>query len=433
MVPMKRLTCCVVMCIALSGGLRAQESGVPARLSLEEALRLAEQRNPVIAGASAEVAIAEAGAVAARARPNPAFSLSSEGFPLRETSRPSFLNDQELVVRLEQDVELGGRRRLRVDGAQAGVGVAKASLKECLRRVRLQVRRGYFQVVLAKADLDVSAATLEEIDKVIAINRSRFEAGEISGMELRRLQVERLRFADDRFATELALRHDRSALLAMLNVTPLDQPFETIDALSQVPAAADPRRDPVAAAALRGMAVSGRPDLQAARTELDRAQSDIALQHALRTPNVRLGAGYRRDFGQGGLVFDVTVPLPIFDRNQGGTARAAAYQSLASARVAQAEAAVSLEVQQALDASAVSRARVDYVEREYLKAAREARDIVLGSYRAGAASLIDYLDAQRGFRDALRTFNRALYDDRIARFELEAAVGAPVPADSGVR
>jgi cobalt-zinc-cadmium efflux system outer membrane protein len=75
----------------------------------------------------------------------------------------------------------------------------------------------------------------------------------------------------------------------------------------------------------------------------------------------------------------------------------------------------------------VSRARVSYIEREHLTTAREVRDIVSASYRAGASTLIDFLDAQRAFRETMRTYNRALYDHRISSFQLEAAIGTPGP------
>jgi cobalt-zinc-cadmium efflux system outer membrane protein len=88
---------------------------------------------------------------------------------------------------------------------------------------------------------------------------------------------------------------------------------------------------------------------------------------------------------------------------------------------------VLLDVQQAANAVAVSRERVAYIEREYLSPSRESRDIVLASYRVGAADLIDFLDAQRAFRDTLRTYNRALYEQRLAIFQLAAATGGASP------
>ncbi|MBP1635853.1 MAG: hypothetical protein H6Q10_2427, partial [Acidobacteria bacterium] len=121
-------------------------------------------------------------------------------------------------------------------------------------------------------------------------------------------------------------------------------------------------------------------------------------------------------------------PLPFFNRNQGGVARGAAERDRAVALQAAAETQVTLDVQQALNALDVSRRRLAYVEADYLRNAREARDIVLASYRSGAATLIDYLDAQRALREAQRTQNRARFDYRISVFQYEAAVGGTTPS-----
>ena len=286
-------------------------------------------------------------------------------------------------------------------------------------------------VALANADDEAARATLDEIDKVLAINRARYEQGDLSGVEFRRLQVERFRFADDAFAAELALRNARCRLLALLDARPLDQPFDTTDTLlpSTTPA-------PVAAAApesadaIIGRALAGRPDVAAARKEAERSAAAVSLQGALRKPSWSVGGGIKRDFGTSGLIVSVGLPLPLFNRNEAGVARAAAEQRQAAALLTAAEVRVSLEVQEALNAVDVARRRVGYVEADYLKSAREALDIVLASYRAGAATLIDYLDAQRALRDARRTQHRAWFDYRISAFELEAALGDAEPAGS---
>ncbi len=425
---MKRLACTFGVFLLLGSRLVAQGPAIPGRLSLDEAIRIADERSPAIAAARAAVRQAEAGVVTAGERPNPAVNVLSEGYSFTGTNRPSFFDNQEIVLRVEQEIEMSGRRDLRLSGARIGVDAARAALRDRQRHVDLEVRRAYFQVVLARADDEVARTSLDEIDQVIVLNRARFDQGEISGIELRRLQVERFRFADDRFTAELALKHARSALLSLLGVEALDQPFETTESLALSPAAAETVTGAAPAAALRAQALASRPDLQAIRLERDRARRDSRLQQALRTPNLTIGGGWRRDFGENGLVIDLTVPLPLFSKNKGGIARADADQGMADARVAAAERMVALDVQQALDSLTVSRARAGYIEREYLKAAREARDIVLASYREGAATLIDYLDAQRAYREALRTYNRALYDHRFSLFQLEAAVGAPVPA-----
>jgi cobalt-zinc-cadmium efflux system outer membrane protein len=128
------------------------------------------------------------------------------------------------------------------------------------------------------------------------------------------------------------------------------------------------------------------------------------------------------------VVFGVTVPLPLSNRNQGGVARAEAERRQAANLATATATGVLLEVQQAVNAVDVSRARVTYIEREYLTPSRESRDIVLAAYRLGTADLIDFLDAQRAFRDTLRTYNRALYEQRLGLFQLAAATGGASPA-----
>ncbi len=405
----------------------AQDLVVPPRLSLDEALRLAKERNPALAAAQNAVEVAESGRVDAQLRPNPAFTFESGNYPLFESSRPPFRDNQELTLRIDQEIELGGRRDLRIQTAEAGTSVAQATFQDQQRRLEFEVRRSYFGVVLAKADTDVAQTALDEIDKVISLNRARFDQGEISGGEVRRIQVERLRFVDDLFNAQLALRNARSTLLALVNAPDLGVDFDVTETLAPTPATATVAAAQSAplldVASLRTQALALRPDLQAAQRDLQRADTQTRLQRAVATPNITVGGGYRRDFGSNAVVFGVTVPLALSNRNQGGVARADAERRQAANLAAAAATTVLLDVQQAINAADVSRARVQYIEREYLMPARESRDIVLASYRLGSANLIDFLDAQRAFRDTLRTYNRALYDQRVSLFQLASATG----------
>lgn len=431
---MIRVLLLLVLVLTPVASARGQDLVVPARLSLEEALRLANERNPDLAAARNGVEIAEARRFDARLRPNPAFSFESGSYPLFASPRPGFVNTQELTFRVDQEIELAGRRRLRRESAEAGVSAVEAGFEDVRRRLEFDVRRSYFGIVLAKADLEVTRAALDEIDKVIGLNRARYEQGEISGVELRRLQVERLKFLDDVFASDLALRNARSALLALVNAPDLGVEFDVVEALiaAESPGPPGPVQavPPLAldAVSLRTQALARRPDLLAAQRTVERADTETRLQRALRTPNITVGGGYRRDFGSNAVVFGATVPLPFSNRNQGGVARAAAERRQAVNLATATATGVSLDVQQAINAVNVSRERVDYIQREYLTASRESRDIVLAAYRLGTADLIDFLDAQRAFRDTLRTYNRALYDQRLGLFQLAAATGAASPA-----
>lgn len=431
-----RILCLSLVVLLAPSMASGQDVNVPERLTLGQALALALERNPAMAAIRAERDIAAADQRQAGLRPNPAFSFESAGFPLAGENRPGFLDAQELTLRFDQELELGGRRGLRQRVAAAGMATADARIEDARRLLTLDVQRAYFQGVLATADRDVARASLDEMDKAIGLNRARLEQGEISGADLRRLQVERLRFVDDVFAAELALRNARSALLALMNLPGLDQSFSLVEplAIGPVAAAVDittmiPGIPPstIGADGLQlGLdALTRRPDIAAARHEVARAETATRLQRALRTPNITVGAGYMRDFGTNAVVVGATIPLPFFNRNQGGVLRAEAEQTQAERRADATALRARLEIQQAANAVDVNRERVRYIEREYLTAAREARDIVLASYRLGATDLIDFLDAQRAFRDTVRTYNRALYDQRISIFELAAAASLP--------
>jgi cobalt-zinc-cadmium efflux system outer membrane protein len=402
---------------AQEGGVAAQHVPVPARLTLDEALRIAEARSPAITAAAASLQIAEADAMAARQRPNPVFAATMEGLPFSQESRPPFWDNQQLTLTVEQDLETGGRRGLRDRSSSSGIESARAAARDRARRLRLDVQRAYLHAVLAKADHDVAHATLGDIDRVLAINRARFEQGELSGVELRRLQVERHRFADDLLTADLGLKNARAALLAVMHVGPLDQAFETAASLG------DPVVEPDRGAAAMQQALATRPDLIALRGEQAHAQIESALQRAIGKPVWTIGGGYQRDFGVNALVLLARVPLPFASRNQGGISRADAGQKLAEAATEAATTEAALEIQLASNGVAAHRSRVDAVQREYLRNAREARDIVLAAYRAGAATLIDFLDAQRALDEARRVENRALFDYRVSMCQLESALG----------
>ena len=208
----------------------------------------------------------------------------------------------------------------------------------------------------------------------------------------------------------------------------LDQPVELTDGLKLSATSADAALQaagPAQASDILTQAMAQRPDFEGARATQSQAETTTRLQRALRTPNLTIGGGYQNNFGSDGVVVGVTVPLPFFNRNEGGIARADAERRAADARLTATSLAIRLDVQRALNAVETNRARVDYIEREYLSNAQESRDIVLASYRLGVANLIDFLDAQRAFRDTRRIYNRALFDQRVSLFELAAAVGRP--------
>ena len=410
----------------------AQET-IPERLTLAGAQRIAEAQNPAFRAARHVVDVARAEARTAGRRPNPMLVVEGEGYAPLASDRASFWADQALIVRFEQELETAGRRRHRIRAADAGVAMARAESSDARRRLQLAVGRTYFALALAQADRAVATAALEEIERVIALTEARVAVGEVAGVELRRLDVERLSFVDQVLTTDLAVRTARAALLGLLGATDLEQPVEAADPLQAAPLRTPDGRliataegMAVDVRGLREAAAATRPDLQAARRAREQADGELLRQRALRAPNVTAGWGYRRDFGRHAMDFALSVPVPLFGTlNPGGVPRAEAERRRRAALEDAAGIAVAVELQQAVDAVDVSAERVRYVEEEYLSGAEQARDLVQASYELGETALIDFLDAQREFRATQRVRNQALYDLRISLIELAAAIGVP--------
>ncbi len=409
-----------------SSYIQAQDSGIPSRLTLEEAIRLAIARNPSIEAARNEIEALEGDSVAARKRLNPALSFAEEDFPVRRNPG-RFFGAQEITLRFDYEIEGGGRRQLRATSAQQAVEAQQLAYQDQVRRVELEVKRAFSRMVLAKSSLETSRSILEQAQRMIDLNRVRLKQGDISALDLNRIEVEKLRFQDDVFQADLMLRDSRSALLALLNAPDLSRDVDVAGVLAvgdEIPEAGLPPRAPLNE--LFRIALEKRPDAAAALRQKSRADTETQLQHAIRSPNVTVGGGYKRVGPDNSFVLGVTVPLQVFNRNEGGILRARAEQRRSANLEAALQKQIQLEVQQAYNAVEVNRQRVEYIRTQHLRKAEDSSKVTLTSYNLGGATLIDYLDAQRTYRDALRIYSQALFDERISLYELASAIGSGV-------
>jgi cobalt-zinc-cadmium efflux system outer membrane protein len=156
---------------------------------------------------------------------------------------------------------------------------------------------------------------------------------------------------------------------------------------------------------------------------VQREQRDLTLEKANAVPDVTPFFGYKRNLVDNTVAFGVNVTLPIFYRNQGGIARAAARIDQAGFERQQAELAVRSQVRQAYQVVLGEERRVKELESTYVPKARQVRDIAQSAYRLGSLNLIEFLDAERSYRETLRSYNQALFNHQAAVFLLEAAVG----------
>lgn len=395
--------------IPLSAGAQLQE--VPRMLSLTDALQIAGRHNPGLQTEATATQIARGDATTAALLPNPELQLRSEGF-----RGGSFKDRQELFVEVSQEIQTAGKRSQQIAVAGANLRAIEADVDNTARLLRFAVKQAYYQIVLAKTDLAAARGLLADVDRTIRAKEEQFQLGEISGAELRRVQVERFRVFDDVVAGELNLKQARAALLALLGHPDSAAEFDVTEELV--------KGEPIGGlATLHAEALQARPDLKAQRQRIVRAHEQRGLEQARRFPNLFPFVGYKRDFSEDSVVFGVTAPLPLFNRNQGGIVRAQAEQERESFQSKRLETQVLLEVDQAFNRFESERRRLEGLETEYLPKARESREIAEAAHKLGAIDLTAFLDAQRTFREVQRLYNRSLYELSIARFQVEAAVG----------
>ncbi len=179
-------------------------------------------------------------------------------------------------------------------------------------------------------------------------------------------------------------------------------------------------------AELERQAFDKRPDLKASMFEQQRADTETLHQRALRSPNITLTGGYKRNLIENTVAFGIAFPLKVYNRNEGGITRAAAEKARSENLAAYTRQQVLLDIRKAHNAVEINRERVAYIEKESLKKADESRQIVMAAYRLGGTDLINLLDAERSYRETLKTHNQALYEYRVSRYELGSAIGLEV-------
>ena len=388
---------------------------IPENLTLEAAKSLLIRYNPALQAERLNVEIEAGDVMNAEKRPNPTFSVGSEGLSFGSSDR-SFFNNQELSLTLRQDIELSGKRQKRTRLEEADVEIADIELQNSARLLTFEVKKTYYQVVLAQEDLTLARDILDQFVGVVSLNRIRYERGEIAGGELRRVEAAQYQFYEDVVAAEVGLENAQDRLLALLGSTDFDQTVKAVDSF-------DTQFVPPALQELRDTALRERADLAAQRAQIARSDFGIELEKARGVPNISPFVGYRRDFGENGAIVGIEIPLFVSNRNQGGIARAQAQRRRQEQLVRFTEVRALQEVQLALNELAGNRRRMEALQGEYLDKARQSRDIAESAYRLGGASLIEFLDAERTYRETSRIYNRVLYDFQISRGQLELAIG----------
>jgi cobalt-zinc-cadmium efflux system outer membrane protein len=401
--------------------------GVFRTLTVEEAVAEAVQKNLGLLAERANLSVAEAGLISARLRPNPVLSGGADSLDLLGTGfdETNSAGPPQYAVRVDVPFERAHKREFRMEFADLAKRVAEAQFADAVRRLKLDVMLASIDVLEAKAKLQLASDNLQTLERLVQLNERRLTSGAIPQLEVTRSRVAMLQYRANVKTAQLALAEARLKLLPLLGRKPDGQPVDIDDRLGVPPASVSPDL-----AGILQVASTARPDLQALVSDQARTQADLRLQLAQGKVDYVLGAEYRRQQGVNGrgnlLGLFVSVPLPVFNRNQGEIARAEAEVDKANRSLAARQTDVAGEVAAAYYGFDSSRQLLIEIERDLLQPTTEALDGTTYIYQAGATSLLDVLDAQRAFNDTMDTYYSAQAAYRRAQAKLALVVGKDV-------
>ena len=413
------------------------EPVIPATLTLGQAVALfrAHGLDLLIAEAAAEGAAGDA--LAAGAIQNPSVSGGFYHSFFQDNAFESHngwfvgLGDSNAIVDT-----LSGKRGLRRSVADAALAAARLGRADALRTLELQVKQIYYQTVAAGEALELAHETAEATTHTFDLNQIRYKSGAISEVDLSRTETAKLEAEQMVDAATLALRTAKVQLAFLLGQRHLFNDF-TVDA-SQL-RARTPALQSTSVAALVERAMEARPDLRAQESQRTRAAQSVSLAHRQRFPDFGLGVQYTEQ-GSGNapppgspsaispptLEISLTGTLPLFYQQQGEIKKAEADARTQDAAAAKLRAQVVADVENAYAGYQTAQRQVQRMEGRLLDRAQRARQLVELQYQKGAASLLEYLDAQRTYVAVKGEYIQNLTAYWNAIFQIESATATEV-------
>ncbi len=359
--------------------------------------------------------IAEARQITAALRPNPILSLGVQYLDILGTHFGPTNNagPAEYDLRTDFILEGGKKRTRRIELAAEDRRLAELNFRESLRGLIVDVQSAFVDVLFRMDGLALAEENRKNFQSLVSINETRVKNGDLAQVELERSRIAALQFDNAILQAQSDLLQAKYKLQQLLGRQEASDHFEITGEL---------RRDKLQATReeIYQRALLQRPDYLAMQQLLIRNQADLRLQVANGKIDYTVGAEARRQDGYAGrgnsMAVFLTMPLPVFNRNQGEIARASREGDQTKFRVDAMANRIQSEVRMAWQQYESATALLNRIEGDMLKRAEEVRKTTDYSYRRGEASLVELLDAQRAFNDTRQSYNemrgayaRALY------------------------
>jgi outer membrane protein, heavy metal efflux system len=385
-----------------------------------------EASNPGLKADADSVDEMRAEEITAFLRPNPQFGLLADGTQIAPhdgvwTPFKGTYEEPSVSYLHERD----HKRELRLESAQEGTQISESKHEDLKRTLEFTLRSAFVQTLEADAVVRLAQDDLDYYDKIIAISRDRFRAGDLASIDLDRIELLRVQYEAELQTAIVKLRTAKIQLLQLLNDrTPVEQfdvtgAFDFSDDL-------EPLED------FRQIALANRPDLQAALQTIQQSETNHKLANANGSTDPTISAWYTHNAstnnpsGTQTLGASVNIPLRIFDRNQGEKQRTQIDIDRSRQASEATRAQVFSDVDTAYAEVAANIALLRPYKSQYNAQALRVRDTVTYSYQHGGASLMDFLNAQDDFRQVQLAYAQLIGAYLTAAAQLNLAIGREV-------
>ena len=388
-------------------------------ISLDQAIDLALAHNHALIANRTLILQNQAQEITANLRPNPTLGVDTQFIPFFS---PQYFSSDNLNVTQQFDIglsylfERGHKRQRRLQAARDQTAVTRVQVTDAERTLAFNVGQQFVSVLLAESTLEFALEDLKDFQQTVDISEAQLKAGYIGEGDYLKIKLQLLQFQTDVSSARLAKVQALVSLREFLGYNAVPADFDVIGDLAYQPIQAKMED-------LQLQGLRERPDYRAAELGVTAAQSQILLAKANAKVDVNGTYDFTHVSGENTASIFANFELPIFNRNQGEIARTGYALTQAREQQQAASDTVLSDVSNAYEAVKSNDEVVQLYTSGYLKQAQDSRDISEYAYKRGAASLLDYLDAERSYRSVQLAYRQALASYMTAVEQLKEAVG----------
>ena len=400
---------------------RAFAQQAPVTITLDQAIQMALQHNHTLQAARTTIQQNQAAEITANLRPNPTFFTDWEYLPFFSVPQGQSVadyiqNSTEGDMGLSYLIERGNKRARRLQAARDATAVTRSQVADNERSTAFQAGSFFINAQLAQSTLELAQTDLKSFQETVAISQVQFKDGALSENDYLKIKLQLLQFETDVQQATLNKAQALSDLRQQLG-------FESVPATYDVVGEFEYRPLAVTLEELQAKALQNRPDLRAALLSITAANSQYALAKANGKQDPTISANYSHAAGVSAATFSFSIPLAIFDRNQGNIAQTRIAIRQAEEQRKAASGQVLTDVKDAYEGLQEAAQIAQLLKSTYVDMAQRSRDISEYAYRRGALALLDFLDAERTYRQTELAYRQAVAAYLTVLEQLRQAVG----------